>query len=127
MAAIDTNVLVRLCMGDDPDQCRRAGTFVRKHAPVFATQLSILELAWVLGSVYRRPKKVVLQALRALLDHADLEPEAPAILAAALDRWEGSRADFADCYVLEAVHARGQAPLATFDRRLGRLAGALLI
>jgi predicted nucleic-acid-binding protein len=127
MAAIDTNVLVRLCMSDHPDQCRRAQDYVRNNAPVYASQLTLLELVWVLGSVYQRPKQVILQALRALLDNRELNPEAPAALESALDRWERSKADFADCYILSAVQAQGQAPLATFDRKLGKLAGAVLI
>ena len=127
MAAIDTNVLVRLCMSDDPEQCRRAQDFVQRNAPVFASQLSVLELAWVLGSVYERPKQTIIQALRALLDNQDLNPEVPTVIESALDRWEGSSADFADCFILESIQAQGQSPLATFDRKLGKLPGTVLI
>ena len=127
MAAIDTNVLVRLCMSDDREQCNRGQDFVQRNAPVFASQLSMLELAWVLGSVYQRPKPIIIQALRALLDNQDLNPEVPTVLESALDRWEESSADFADCFILESVQAQGQAPLATFDRKLGKLPGTVLI
>lgn len=127
MAAIDTNILVRLCMLDDPKQCERAQNFVQQNAPVFVSQLSMLELAWVLGSVYQRPKKVILQAIRALLDNQEMNPEAPTILEAALNRWEASSADFADCLILGTVQSQGHAHLATFDRRLGKLPGAVLV
>ena len=127
MAAIDTNVLVRLCMADDPEQCRRAQAFVQAHAPVLVPQLCLLELAWVLGSLYRRPKPVVIQAIRAILDNLDLEVEGPRALEAALERWDGCTADFADCFILESIRAQGRVPLATFDRKLGKLPGALLI
>jgi predicted nucleic-acid-binding protein len=127
MAALDTNVLVRLCMADDLEQCKRGQAFVQRNGPVFASQLSVLELAWVLGSVYQRPKQRIVQALRALLDNQDLVPEGPAVLESALNRWEASAADFADCFILESIKAQGQAPLATFDRKLGRLPGTVLI
>jgi predicted nucleic-acid-binding protein len=127
MAAIDTNVLVRLCMSDDPEQGKRANDFVQRNAPVFASQLSVLELAWVLGSIYEHPKQIIIQALRALLDNQELILEVPTVLESALDRWEGSSADFADCFILESIQAQGQAPLATFDRKLGKLPGTVLI
>lgn len=50
MAAIDTNVLVRLVTRDDPAQYEKAQAFVGKHQPVLVTQLSVLELVWVLMS-----------------------------------------------------------------------------
>lgn len=127
MAAIDTNVLVRLVMEDDPDQAQRARSFLRRNAPVYVSQLCLMEFAWVLGSVYQRPKGAILQALRTFLENADLEPEAPAVLEAALIRWEASEADLPDCLLLEGTLAQGKAPLGTFDRKLSRLEGAVLL
>ncbi len=123
MAAIDTNVLVRLVTRDDAAQYEKASAFVAKHQPVLVTQLSLLELAWVLISRYGLDKIKVGQVMAALLEMVELDVEQPAILEAALKTWQGSKADFADCFILETVKAASEAPLATFDATLAKLDG----
>ncbi len=123
MAAIDTNVLVRLVTRDEPAQYRKALTFVEKHQPVLVTQLSVLELVWVLTSRYGFDKQRTCQVVEALLETAELNMQAPAILESALKTWRKSKADFADCFILETVMAASESPLGTFDTTLGRLGG----
>lgn len=123
MAAIDTNVLVRLVTRDDPKQYALAETFVREHQPVMVTHLSILELVWVLMSRYGHKKGKVGLVVRALLEMAELDIQQPAILEATLGTWEGCKADFADCFMLETVKAASGTPLGTFDATLAKLPG----
>jgi predicted nucleic-acid-binding protein len=123
MAAIDTNVLVRLVTRDDPAQFAKAQAFVQEHQPVLVTQLSVLELVWVLMSRYGLPKTKVCRIVEALLNMAELSIQQPSILEAALGRWQASKADFADCFILETVKAASATPLGTFDRTLGKLEG----
>ena len=125
MAAIDTNVLVRLVVRDDLPQYGKAFRFVNQHRPVLVTHLSILELAWVLMSRYGHGKAKVSQAVKTLLEMREFSIQQAGVLDQALRTWEGSRADFADCFILESVKAAGGTPLATFDRLLGRQEGCL--
>jgi predicted nucleic-acid-binding protein len=123
MAAIDTNVLVRLVTRDDPAQFEKAQAFIRKNQPVLVTQLSILELVWVLMSRYGLKKEKVCQVVKQLLDMVELDVQQPALLEAAVNTWEGCKADFADCFILETVKDASGTPLGTFDAILGKLAG----
>ena len=123
MAAIDTNVLVRLVTRDDAAQFEKAYAFVQKHQPVLVTQLSVLELVWVLMSRYGLEKARVGQVVEALLEMAELDVEQPAILEAALKTWGSTKADFADCFILETVKAASETPLGTFDATLAKLKG----
>ena len=123
MAALDTNVLVRLVTRDDPGQYQKAQAFVQEHQPVLVTHLSMLELVWVLMSRYGHPKAKVALVVRALLEMAELEVQEPVVLEAALNTWQAARADFADCFILETVKAAAGTPLGTFDAALGRLDG----
>lgn len=123
MAAIDTNVLVRLVTRDDPAQVRKALAFIAQHRPVLVTQLSMLELAWVLLSRYNLEKSKVCQVVRMLLNMVELDIQSPAVLEAAVQTWERSKADFADCFILETVKVETSTPLGTFDARLARLEG----
>ena len=123
MAAIDTNVLVRLVTRDDESQYKKAQTFVERHQPVLVTQLSVLELVWVLMSRYGLNKERTCKVVQALLETRELNIQAPAILEAALKTWEKSKADFADCFILETVIDASEIPLGTFDTTLGKLEG----
>jgi predicted nucleic-acid-binding protein len=123
VAAIDTNVLVRLVTKDDESQYKKAQAFVEKHQPVLVTQLSVLELVWVLMSRYSLGKERTCQVVQALLETRELNIQAPAILEAALKTWKKSKADFADCFILETVIDASESPLGTFDTTLGKLEG----
>ena len=123
MAAIDTNVLVRLVTKDDESQYKKAQTFVERHQPVLVTQLSVLELVWVLMSRHSLNKERTCKVVQALLETKELNIQAPAILEAALKTWEKSKADFADCFILETVIDASESPLGTFDTTLGKLEG----
>jgi predicted nucleic-acid-binding protein len=123
MAAIDTNVLVRLVTRDDESQYKKAQAFVDKHQPVLVTQLSVLEMVWVLMSRYGLDKERTCQLVQALLDTKELNIQAPAILEAALETWRESKADFADCFILQTVIDASESPLGTFDGTLARLDG----
>jgi predicted nucleic-acid-binding protein len=123
VAAIDTNVLVRLVTKDDESQYKKAQTFVERHQPVLVTQLSVLELVWVLMSRHSLNKERTCKVVQALLETKELNIQAPAILEAALKTWEKSKADFADCFILETVIDASESPLGTFDTTLGKLEG----
>lgn len=62
MRAIDTNVLVRALVRNEPASARRAEALLRDH-PVYVPVTVILELEWVLRSRYGFSATVISQAL----------------------------------------------------------------
>jgi predicted nucleic acid-binding protein len=116
MIAIDTNVLVRLLVGDEPAQARRARRLVEK-SDVFVCASVLLETEWVLRSAYRFEADAISAAFRAVLGLPNVVPESPATLAQALDGYDAGL-DFADALHLASSH--GAAAFYTFDRRLLR-------
>lgn len=124
MRAVDTNVLVRLAVRDEPRQVEAAEAFVADGA--WVSQLVLLEFVWVLTSVYELGRAEVSRAVEILLNHAQLSVEGSEVVAAALSRFQETAAvGFSDCLVLEAARKAGHLPLGTFDRELARLAGTL--
>lgn len=123
MRAVDTNVLVRLVVGDDPEQARAAERFTASGA--WASHLALAEAAWVLDAVYGRTAEQIAIAIDTLLNHKDLTLQDPDVVAAALEQFRQHPAlGFSDCLVLETARKSGHLPLGTFDRRLARLPGA---
>ena len=60
MVGLDTNVLLRYLVQDDPAQSRRATEIVERRLtrrdPGFVSLVSILEIVWVLGTLYKRSR-----------------------------------------------------------------------
>lgn len=143
MPALDTNVLVRLIVRDDPAQTEAARRFIAgcldEGVTPFVPVTVMLELEWVLRSRYGFGKDDVLTTLAALLSAADLAFESERSLEVALQLHRGApdpqpdeaqsapRADFADCLHIALAAQAGESPLRTFDRRAARLPGARLI
>ena len=123
MHAIDTNVLVRLLVRDDPRQLDLAEKFVVKR--VWVSHVVLVETLWVLDAVYERSAEQIGAAVERLLAHADLTLQDADVVAAALGQFRAKRAlGFSDCLVLEIARKAGYLPLGTFDHQLGKVAGA---
>jgi len=114
MLAIDTNVLVRCLVDEDPDQCRRARALVAGNK-VFVSRTVLLEAEWVLRGGLRLPRKATLVALRDFLDLPTVTAEAFAATLRALEFAEQGM-DFAD-----ALHLTGSPEadgFVTFDKKM---------
>jgi predicted nucleic-acid-binding protein len=120
MRAVDTNVVVRLLTRDDPRQTARAEAFVAKGA--WVSHIVLVEVIWVLDSVFELPHKQLVIAIDMLLNHRDLVLQEPEVVSAALGRFRRRpRLGFSDCMVLESARKAGHLPLATFDKELAKL------
>ena len=118
MKAIDTNVVVRYLIGDDPRQAGRARTAV-DEGNVFVSTTVLLESDWVLRSVYGLSGQKVATSLRAFSGLPGVTVEDPNLLMAVLDRAEEGM-DFADALHLgAAAHCES---MLTFDRGFVRSA-----
>ncbi|NLS27830.1 hypothetical protein S2M10_28320 [Sphingomonas sp. S2M10] len=119
MRAVDTNVLARFLIGDDPAQAAIAAEILR--GDVYISNSVLLELEWLLRSRYRQPVHAVAHALRDLIDLPTVQVGDSAALTWALDRF-GQGADLAD--MLHLLAAGPASSFATFDRGIERAAGA---
>ena len=123
MRAVDTNVLVRLLVRDDPAQLAAAEAFVAKGA--WVSQLVLMETLWVLDAVYDRSAAHIATAVEMLLTHAELTMQDADVVTAALAQFRARpKLGYSDCLVLESARKAGHLPLGTFDRQFAKLAGA---
>jgi predicted nucleic-acid-binding protein len=122
MTAVDTNILVRILTNDDADQARRATIFMRRQERVYLLKTVLLEIEWVLRSLYGFPPEAILLGLRDLFRAPNLEVEDEPTIAQALEYYEQGM-DFADAMHLASVH--GETEFATFDVALRRTAQRL--
>lgn len=119
MIAVDTNIVIRLILADDPAQV----TAIRElmdRSTLFVSLTVLLESGWVLESRYRMPRHTVAETLTNLVALEGMAVARPDLVRWALDRYRAG-ADWADMvHVVAAAKADG---FATLDRRLHQRAG----
>lgn len=121
MLAIDTNLIVRYLVADDPGQAARARKLIDNNN-VFVCTTVLLETEWVLRSVYGFSAA---QCAKALADFAGLQRanlEDAAAAAKALG-WMQQGMDFADG--LHLAKAEGCEAFISFDQDFAKTANAL--
>ena len=122
MRAVDTNILVRLVVRDDPAQVHAAEEFIAGGA--WVSHLVLAEMAWVLDAVYERTAQQIETAVDMLLNHKELTLQDAEVVASALENFRNRPLlGFSDCLVVEIARKAGNLPLGTFDRDLAKVDG----
>lgn len=113
--AVDTNVLVRAAVRDDPAQAAIAAK-VLTDAELIAVALPCLcEFVWVLLRVYSFQSSDAAAAIRALLAAANVEVNRPAVEAGLLVLEAGG--DFADGVIAYEGNWLGGETFVSFDKK----------
>ena len=124
MIGLDTNVLVRYIVQDDPEQAEAAERLIESRctaqSPGYVGVPVLVELVWVLTAAYRYDRPVVASVIRQLLRTAELQVEHRETAWSALREFEAGGADFADCLIGHRNRARGCDRTYTFDRGAAR-------
>lgn len=118
MRALDTNILARYAVGDDPEQARLAAEVLA--GPCFVPDTVLLETAWLLSSRFKQPRAIVADTLRDLLQMPQLSVNDAERIHWAIDRFAAG-ADFAD--MIHIAGSLGADSFISFEKRLARIAG----
>jgi predicted nucleic-acid-binding protein len=130
MIGLDTNVLIRLLVQDDPVQLRQAKEVLQALTPKRPGWISIaniLEIEWVLRSKYGYSRADVAEIISNLLALPSLVVEQHQAVTHSLAFYRAGKADFGECMISASAHAAGCAKVLTFDRISARDLGMELI
>lgn len=121
MVAVDTNLLVRLLVDDEPSQTRVASRVFAKNQ-VWVSRTVLTETVWVLSSTYGAEELQIRNAITGLagLDRVTFEDKEGLLLAL---EWSKQGMGFADAIHVSA--ARAAQRFLTFDQKLVKTAKAL--
>ncbi len=122
MIGIDTNILLRILLNDDPAQAQSIEQLLAEHAQaaesVHISDIVLVEAVWTLGTSYRLKPAAVLGVLRALLAEPAYDFNDRATLHKAVLAFATSKAGFTDCLIAHRNQAAGCTATATFDRKM---------
>jgi predicted nucleic-acid-binding protein len=128
MIALDTNILVRYFVQDDPVQSKLAADFLEgklsQSNQGFVSTVALLELNWVLQYVYSVDRNIISRIFLKLLAVPNLVIEASSAVRAAFRLEDQS---FSDALIHEIGKAQGCTHTLTFDKRFSRLVGVELL
>ncbi len=120
MNSVDTNVLARYVMQDDPIQSPLATAFLATE-PCFVPDTVLLGTAWLLSSRFGLDRHDLVATLRGIIELPNVAVSDKRMIDWALDRFSAG-ADFAD--MIHIVSARHTDGFVSFERNLTKMAGA---
>lgn len=122
MIALDTNVLARFYLNDEPGQAQIAARLLMEQ-DVFIPKTVLLELEWVMRGAARVLPAGIARSMAHLLSLDNVRVEDEAVVRIALKAYEKG-VDFADA--LHAATSAGTSRFVTFDSRLAKRAARAL-
>lgn len=123
MIGLDTNVVVRYLVQDEPDQSATASTVIdalTEKGPGFLSLVTVVELHWVLRRAYKISTARCAELVEGLLDARELRVDQDSIVRAALTASSGGL-DFAGAVIAELGRVAGCEHTVTFDQRAAQL------
>lgn len=132
MIGLDTNVLLRYLVQDDPVQSRKATEIIERRLtvadPGFVSLVCILEIAWVLASLYKRSREEVANHIEMILAANTLEVQNEQEVYQAVIALRSGSGTFEDALIGALGTWRGCSVTMTFDQNaVKRLNGFQLI
>jgi predicted nucleic-acid-binding protein len=123
MIGVDTNILVRAILGDDPKQSPLARRAIENARDIIVPITVLIELAWVLKSV-GWSRLQIHQALTTLAQQPTVHLDRAVEVQGALEDFKTGPADFADYLALHQARSLGARKLLTFHRKSAKAVGA---
>lgn len=124
MKAIDTNILLRYFLQDNPAQYDKVRKLFQKtkleNSQLFVSVLVVLEIIWVLESVYETPRQVIIDALLKAMALDFLRYEYALVLEQVLIFAKDNTFDLSDLMIGAIAQANDCDTTLTFDRKASK-------
>jgi predicted nucleic acid-binding protein len=117
---LDTSVIVRYLTGDVPEMARRAAGIIDEEDDLTVTDVVLVETAYVLTSVYKVPREVVVNTLIAFIQKENISTfplDKGSVLQAMLLCRSSGRVSFADAALWSTARYSGSGVVYSLDER----------
>ena len=131
MIGLESNVLVRYLVQDDPAQSQKATDLIERRLternPGFVSVVAIVETVWVLSRAYGLSSRQVTAAIERVLQADVIVVENEQEVFAAMTALRRRQSSFADALVAALGQRAGCSYTLTFNQKASRLAGFQLL
>jgi predicted nucleic-acid-binding protein len=130
MIGLDTNILVRFFMQDDPGQAAKVNRLFASLTPErqgYISLMVLLESHWVLKTIYRFDRESLAAAAMSLLSTAQIKVESASVALSAIKAFNDSNIDFEDALIAKLALNAGCDLVYTFDKTAVKHAGMTLL
>ncbi len=125
MIGLDTNILVRYLVEDDPTQSAKAAEIIERRLteenPGFVSTVAMVEIVWVLDRAYGLGSDEIASAIERTLQIDVLVVENEQEIFTAMMALKQGKASFADAIILALDARAGCSYALTFDQKASRL------
>lgn len=131
MIGVDTNVLLRFALRDDPGQSASAAAFIgadeRLSRPAMICPVMLVEFVWTMQRKRGVPKERLLEILDAFAESERIAFSDERLIRSCIEQWRGGVADLPDYLIAASNLQAGAGSSATFDRRAAEGSGLTLL
>lgn len=124
MIGLDTNVLLRYLVQDDSTQSPKASEVIErrlsKENPGFVSLVCLLEIVWILGSIYKRSREQIADHVEMLLAADTLEVQNEQEVYQAVVALKNGSGAFQDALIGALGTWRGCSATLTFDQNAAK-------
>ena len=122
MIGLDTNLLIRIFIDDDPKQVAAARRLVADAAAgeLLVSIIVLVEFVWTLQSHFKADKADIVRALEGLMTGSVFVIEDRPDVESALHKYKTYDCDLADCLIAFRNHRLGADRTVSIDRRAVR-------
>jgi predicted nucleic acid-binding protein len=117
---LDTSMVVRYLTGDPPELAELAAQVIDREEGLRVTDVVLVETGYVLTSVYKVPRSLVVDHLIAFLQKGNISPfilDKGLVLQALLLCRPSGRVSFADAMLWAAARSSGEGVVYSLDQR----------
>jgi predicted nucleic-acid-binding protein len=124
LLGVDTNILVRFLVDDDEKQSKKVYQILKSAEEekelLYVTSVVILELIWVLESIYKIERHELLDSLADLILMPIFSFENIVAIQGFLPEAKSSKYDLSDLYIAYSCQIKKCTAVLTFDRKASK-------
>jgi predicted nucleic-acid-binding protein len=117
-ASLDTNTLLRLVLGDLPEQTGLVEELTKKSPVLHVADVALIEMVFVLEKIYSFSRADVVNSVQAIIRHPKINANRRLFERVLPDYLEKPKLSIVDCALVHYATLTDATPLFTFDKAL---------
>ncbi len=120
---LDANLLLRFFLNDDPNKAKAVEKLLKTKRNISIPLIVISEVIWTLLSLYKQPKREVIEKIQSLLALSNVSFEKKDTIHFALEIFTRFNIDWIDAYIAASVQRGEFTKIYSYDHDFDKIPG----